>query len=154
MLCPRQMGCPPPARSRGGGWCTAPAARGGGQVKWGGHHRQGGAPHPLHARHGGHTGDPPHPAVAGVPCPPLPCAPPPSPCGYHRPGVGTPHYSTLYSVPLQALFWRWWGAMAAVTTPLELHRRRGGGVLHPSNACPRLRGLKQVQKWPKKQPFS
>ena len=129
MLCPRDMGCPPSLPAAAGS--VPPAARGGGQVKWGGHHRQGGAPHPLHARHGGHTGDPPVTAVAGVPCPPLPCAPPPAPVCTTGLGVGTPQGHPLYSIPLQHLGRGGARARGGRHLPLEVPAAAWAGCCRP-----------------------
>ena len=70
---------------------------------------------PPHAHHGAHTGDPPHPAVAALPCSPLPCALCPSPCVQHRPGGG----DTPCPHPVHC----------TLVAPVEqVHRARGGGA--------------------------
>ena len=129
VLRPREKDCPPlPAAAAAGGVPPPPPAAAG---------RSSGVVTTARAVH--HT--PSTPAMAGTllthrtprwrayPAHHCPVPHPPAPCGSHRPGG---YSSPLYSAPLQALFWRWLGAMAVVTTPLEVHAAAVAPVLHPN----------------------
>ena len=152
VLCPSEKGCQPlPSTALGGVTCTASAVCTAGAVVTTAPALH---PPPPHDLHGAHTGDPPPPAVAALPCSAVPCAPPPAPVCTTGQGVGTPPVPSLYSVPLHRLWRRRCAAACGGAPPGVSTPPHAAQVAPPTAVCAHMCILKQVQKGLKKQPFS